>query len=154
MILTTHSVIGAASAYSLTQSPLIAFCVGFFSHFILDSIPHWEYYYSIKINNLKINDKEFLKDFLKISADLLVAFLLVFLFIQRGFTFDPIIWLGALGAVLPDVLQFLGGEKRLVPFHFFRKLHDFTHSRIDFLSEKSFGFLFQLFLVLIFLSLV
>ena len=43
MVLTTHAVAGATLATLVPNHPLWGFVIGFGSHFVLDSIPHWDY---------------------------------------------------------------------------------------------------------------
>jgi hypothetical protein len=54
MILTTHAVVGAALATFLPSHPVIAFAVGFASHFVLDAIPHVDYPIKSRSVNPKI----------------------------------------------------------------------------------------------------
>src|SRR3990167_5728733 len=42
MLSTTHLIVGAATA-TLIPNPYIAFPIAFFSHFLLDLIPHWNW---------------------------------------------------------------------------------------------------------------
>src|ERR1035437_7872513 len=116
MTLTSHAVVGAAIASAVPTHPVLAFSLGFFSHFLLDAIPHWDYHLSSMSENkenpldsdMKIG-KSFLFDLCKIGADFLLGFVLVFLFfgMSKNFSYDLTLFFGALGAVLPDALQFL-----------------------------------------------
>lgn len=90
MLSTPHLLVGAAVG-SVSPHPIIAFGVGFLSHFIMDKVPHW--------------------DWLPNTRWLLILAILEF-FAGAGLLFyltknsqDPyLLWAGALGGVMPDML--------------------------------------------------
>lgn len=99
MILTCHLLTGAAIALKIQPTPL-ALILAFLSHYLLDIIPHREY--SIKNIFEKRWSKSFF-DFLKVFLDIAFGALLI-LFLSKN---QPIIYAGALFAILPDGFTFL-----------------------------------------------
>ncbi len=99
MILAIHFLIGAAIVLKIKFLPL-ALILAFLSHYLLDTLPHWEY----SIENIKQKKwKNSFKDFLKIALDLSLGVFLVFLFSEKFF----LALIGGLIAVLPDAFVFL-----------------------------------------------
>lgn len=94
-----HVITGAAIG-ALSPNPAVAIAGGFFSHFVLDFIPHWDPSFDRK------NPKRFSRN------KLLFIFLLV---IDLGISFAilvslfkyPQIFLGGIAGILPDVDNFL-----------------------------------------------
>jgi len=111
MILCTHAVVGAALASFVPSHPAAAFAIGFASHFVLDAIPHWDY--SIKSRSINpmigapiVFDSALLQDAVTIGFDGLVG-IMVALFLFGSSANQWAILLGAIGAMLPDPLQFV-----------------------------------------------
>ena len=141
MILVTHGIIGAAVGRLFPGAPLVAFLAGFVSHFLTDAIPHWHYQlFSMRkdpanpLNNDMKFGWKFLMDLVSIGTDCLAGILLPILLFQgwSGFS-DPapaILW-GAIGAVLPDLLQFVYMKWRQGPFSPLQRFHLWIHSKID-----------------------
>ena len=120
MTLSTHAVVGASIAVLSKVNPVLAFFLGFGSHFILDSIPHWDY---------KVTKKN-------ITVDVFFGVILVFVFFYsssfsfHSLVFSAALW-GAFGAVLPDLL---------IGFHmkFPTKLVSFLHRfHIEIIHSKT-----------------
>lgn len=90
MLASTHLISGAVIG-SLVQSPVKAFSLGFLSHFVLDSIPHW--------GNFSSYDK-----FLKVAVvDGLSLIVLSSVLHKKSAKHKRLTVLaGALGAVFPD----------------------------------------------------
>lgn len=132
MTLTTHAVVGAAITSAFRLSPGAALVAGFASHFLLDRIPHWDYELDSMIidesnpfnNDLPIRGGA-LKDWLKITLDIVLGPALVFLFFTlNGQDFSLInLWFGAFGGMLPDGLQFLYMKFRREPLTSFYRFH-------------------------------
>lgn len=113
MMLSTHAVAGAAVAELFPNHPVLAFVVGFASHFVLDSLPHWDY----KLRSARKNEnpletdmelgRDFIVDIGKIAVDNVVGFAAALAFAK--FTHLPlsIAFIGACGGVIPDALQFV-----------------------------------------------
>ena len=148
MTLTTHAVVGAALATAVPTHPVLAFGLGFCSHFLLDAIPHWDYSTNSfeedkenpMNNDMKIG-KSFLFDLCKISLDFLLGFVLTFLFFGRlgNFSLDVTLFSGALGAVLPDALQFLYFKWRHEPAISIQKFYLWIHSKKELKDEPLIG---------------
>jgi hypothetical protein len=143
MISTCHILVGAAIASKIPSIPL-GLAAAFFSHYLIDFIPHYEY----PIN--QIRNRRWLRsifDFLKITLDLFLGFALIFLFAK------PNIWLfaAAILAIVPDgftLLQIIFPENKLL-----KKIRAW-HSKVNEISEKkkipaSLGILLSLIVALI-----
>lgn len=111
-----------------SPNPLLGLFLAFFSHLILDSLPHKEY----SISNIKKGDwKKSATDFLKISLDILFGILIIFLFSKN----IPLAILGGFFAALPDGLSFLFfvfPQMKILNFlnRFHRKTHWFELEKI------------------------
>ncbi|OHA58759.1 MAG: hypothetical protein A2607_00030 [Candidatus Vogelbacteria bacterium RIFOXYD1_FULL_42_15] len=160
MILTTHSLIGASVAAVLTKDPVIAFSVGMASHYLSDTIPHWDYELGSKINDdpknplgvdLDLKSTDFIFDLSKVMIDLAFGILAsIFIFISLLELNPLIVILGAVGGALPDFLQLAYMKIRREPFVTLQKIHNFFHSEKYHLKEKPVtGALWQLGLVLL-----
>lgn len=154
MTLGTHAVVGAAIATFFPQHPVLAFAGGFISHFILDSIPHWDYSLSSIENkeaskmdiDMKIG-KSFVFDLFKIGFDVsLGIFFALIMFFQKVNLMSLI--LGAGGAILPDFLQFLYFKIRKQPLTALQKFHLFIHHDKK-IYNPYFGIFFQVLIVFI-----
>ena len=144
MVLTTHAVVGGALAAFAHAGPAPAFALGFLSHFLLDAIPHWDYFHLMKSFesngagklgfSVKLS-KSLMRDILFILTDISLGLILVFLFfLRRGFDYefsslitDPVIW-GALGAMFPDFLQLVYSKFPREPFKSLQKFAEFIHA--------------------------
>jgi hypothetical protein len=132
MILSTHAAVGAALASFMPSNPGAAFLIGFASHFALDAIPHWDYPIRSPSVNPKIGarmvfDRALLRDALTIGSDGLAGIILVLYL----FGWSPGLWpifLGAIGAMLPDPLQFLHTRMPYEPLRSLQRFHDWAHS--------------------------
>lgn len=150
MILVTHAIIGGAVGRILPYNPILAFFLGFLSHFITDAIPHWHYpLFSRKPNagdpmdNDMLLNKWFVVDLFSIGIDFLAGILISLIFFHPSFSFDmPLISIlaGAIGGVAPDPLQFLYWK---IPNKFLtalQKFHiHFAHSKINIDSRHLLG---------------
>jgi hypothetical protein len=110
MILTTHAVVGAALATFLPSHPAAAFAIGFASHFVLDAIPHLDYPIKSRSVDPKIGapmvfDRALLQDVITIGSDGLFGMLVSLLLFSSSANFWAVL-MGAVGAILPDPLQF------------------------------------------------
>jgi hypothetical protein len=134
MILCTHAVVGAALASFLPSHPAAAFVVGFASHFALDAIPHRDYLIKSRSVNPLIGapivfDGAFLQDAVTIGSDGLFG-LLVALFLFGSSTSTSLwsILLGAIGAMLPDPLQFVHTRWPHEPLRTLQRFHRWAHA--------------------------
>ncbi len=162
MILVTHAVAGATLSTLIPAHPVLAFLTGFASHFVLDSVPHWDYHLRSHQRDLvsSLNDdiiigRDFLRDLFKIGLDLLMALLLVIL-ISR-INHNPsllIISLGAIGGVLPDFLQFAYFKLRWPILTWLQRFHQFTHTNYHWYGRLVLGLTLQVVIILLFILAV
>jgi len=113
MLLTPHILVGAAVA-SKFSNPLLGILFAFLSHFLLDSIPHWEYsaeaLKQIKTKGIRYCMPALLRVFLDIALGFIILILAVFLTTNR---FSPeFVLIGGFFGMLPDGLSFLLFWKR------------------------------------------
>jgi hypothetical protein len=133
MILTTHAVVGAALASFVPSHPAAAFVLGFGSHFILDAIPHVDYPIRSRSVNPKIGapmsfDGALLQDVVTIGSDGLFG-LVAALFLFSSATNFWAILMGAVGAMLPDPLQFAFTRWPHEPLRTLQRFHLWAHSK-------------------------
>ena len=156
MILTTHAIAGAAIAQFFPAHPVLAFGAGFVSHFLLDTIPHWDYTLRSskkdEQNPLSVDmevGKDFFVDLVKIGFDIMLgvfasAFILGFVF---GVPITTAAWLGMFGGMLPDFLQFAYMKWRREPLLSLQKFHHWIHSEKKLKQYPFSGILLQTLLV-------
>ncbi len=112
MIEAVHIIVGAAIAQN-SKNTLFGVTLAFFSHFLFDFIPHIEY--PLKKAG-KILDTP-LSDVIKIGADVLLGFLLIFIFSR-----DVLLAVaGGFFGMLPDLLTipfFLFPKNRILKFYY------------------------------------
>lgn len=155
MILFTHAAVGAAAA-EFTNSPVVALAIGFASHFILDAIPHWDY----ELRSLRVNaadnsktdmeiGRDFIVDLIKTVLDALFGIALGLLFYGTWLTpgHYAAAFFGAVGGLLPDVLQFVRMKIRREPLITLQNFHKRIHTPYRLKGLYIRGFLLQLALV-------
>ncbi len=107
MFLTVHAVAGEVLAQS-TTSPLIAFAIGFISHFFVDALPHGD-------ETLGERTRE---ETTRLIIRIVVIDLSLLMLVQAVLIYTGILsmtfvaFAGAFGAMLPDALQ--------LPFYIFK----------------------------------
>jgi hypothetical protein len=157
MTLTTHAITGAGFAVLLPTHPVGAFALGFVSHFLLDAIPHWDYSLSSmqsdgknKLNNDMKLGKDFLRDLAKVATDALLGVslsVLVFgMFLHLSFL---TVVCGAIGAILPDALQFVYMKWRHEPFVTLQRFHMWIHAEKHLNDRPVVGILSQVVLIVL-----
>lgn len=159
MILGVHAIVGGAVANAIEFGPMTAFFAGWASHYLCDSIPHWDYQLlSAKVdrhnplNNDLIIGQTFYSDLAKLSSDALIGLVLALVFFVNLTKPDNLIVVlaGVVGGLLPDLLQFVYMKFRRQPFIVLQKIHNTTHSSSRRFKEKPLlGFLLQLVVVMI-----
>jgi hypothetical protein len=132
MILCTHAVVGAALASLAPSHPAAGFMIGFASHFALDAIPHWDYPINSPSVNPKIGaplvfDGALLRDMVFIGSDGLVGIIAAVLLFGLSADLWAIV-VGAIGAMLPDPLQFLYVRLPFEPLRTLQRFHCWAHS--------------------------
>lgn len=125
MILLAHMLFGAAIGSVIKNIPLAIF-IAFLSHYFLDAFPHIEY----PIENIKNRQwQKSFPEFLRVSLDFLCGILLILLFSGS----QPVIYIYAASAILPDILSFfdLSSTNKLLEAH-----NDFHKNKIHSLKNK------------------
>lgn len=141
MLSVPHVVLGAALGQAVSEVPgagLIAFGLGWASHYLLDSLPHWERLVGAHGPDFdtKTPVREWPKSYLiQAVLDVVIAALLIGYLIWRvphgdQFWQNPVFW-GAIGAVFPDLLDNIPfWNRRLSNLPFFKQqrfLHYYFH---------------------------
>lgn len=135
MILATHAFVGAAIAQAIPQYPAIGFLAAFASHFVLDTIPHWEYSIEIEsytgINSKKILIQRIARDILKVLCDAQIGVLAVLLILWNG-TAESLLplALGMFGGILPDILHAITLIISWKPLNALQQFHKKIHTKI------------------------
>ncbi|MBX4188564.1 hypothetical protein KW792_00495 [Candidatus Saccharibacteria bacterium] len=94
MTITNHAVTGALVAAAIDR-PLIALPAALLSHFLIDALPHWDYY---KLAKTKKGKRAL------VSIDALLAFGLLSILALSVNAAPWIIFLGGCLGILPDVM--------------------------------------------------
>lgn len=94
MLTTPHAVAGATIGV-LLPNPLLAIPVAVASHFVLDSIPHWQETLAPYVPTNKT--------YIRIPLDIALALILVSLVAHWNYQDHTLIWLCALFANIPDL---------------------------------------------------
>lgn len=127
MILTPHLLVGAAIATKIKFLPLpLTLLLAFLSHYLLDSLPHWEPELDLDdfAKNIKKRRwKKVLPNSLKVFPDFFLGLLIIFIFSKNL----PLAMAGGFLGVLPDGLMFLSliSPNKLLKLHskFKRKIY-------------------------------
>ena len=131
MILSTHAVTGAAIASLIPSHPVAAFAAGFASHFVIDAIPHWDYpLRSITVkpgaNSVRLTPA-LVRDLCVIGGDGLAGLVLALAIFATPANVIAVA-AGAIGAMLPDPLQFLQSFYPREPLASLQRFHRWTHT--------------------------
>jgi len=120
MVISSHFLAGAAIG-KVTGNPILAIVVGFLFHFVMDLVPHWNYGYK--------HLKKFKTLILVLLDPLLALALFVAIGLARGYSFSTwlITFLGGVGCVLPDLIEFIIRIFNLQSLTFFLKFHRTVH---------------------------
>jgi len=125
MLLSVHATVGAVIGDNVS-TPILAFVLGFISHFILDMFPHGdEALIKAYRNNFKNRGMLYLIIFDLVST--IILLFLLFYFQKVSFT-KTVIW-GIMGGVIPDLMVAIN---EITHKHFCRtqKFHCWTHAKI------------------------
>lgn len=156
MILTPHAIIGATLANIFPNEPALGFGAAFFSHYVLDLIPHADY----EIGNFLDKDTKTVKSIKNNGAilhlsyiffDLLIAIIICAVLFVRDQKSALITFVGIIGGLLPDLFQLLYHKYKNEPWIFFQKVHDRLHNADKMKDRKALGFFIQFFLIVLFL---
>jgi hypothetical protein len=133
MILSTHAVVGGALAGLFPSHPVTAFAVGFASHFIIDAIPHWDYpLRSISVapgarNQVRLTPA-LARDLALIGFDAIAGLALAIGIFATPSTIVAVS-AGAVGAMLPDPLQFVHTHYPHEPLASLQRFHRWMHTK-------------------------
>lgn len=159
MVLATHAVAGAALASVMPSYPVAGFMVGFMSHFVLDSIPHWDYKILSNSIDPKSTDrklsfnKNMALDMLRIGSDGLLGLVLAYLFFFDSAS--PWVFIaGAIGAMLPDPLQFVYTRFPKGPIVYLQRFHEWIHATKHLKGRPVVGIATQIILCALFIFAV
>jgi len=134
MILFVHMLLGAAIGSSI-KNIWLAIILAFLSHYLLDLIPHVDY-------SLKNVDKKgwitIPSNIFKISLDLFLGILLIFLFSKN----QPVIYICAFFAILPDGFTVLNS---VLPNNILKSHLKFHTEKIHFLKNKKISLFWRIF---------
>lgn len=124
MFLTVHATVAAALTQSV-PTPWIAFVLGFFSHFVLDAIPHGDEI----IGSAPTKKGRLIRLLSAATIDgLILSVILFFGFSRDWFLYPLSVTVAAIGAMLPDALQLLADlMPHSVPLQRFRAFHHMFH---------------------------
>ncbi len=133
MILSTHAIVGAAIASLMPDHPALAFASGIASHFAIDAIPHWDY--PLRAISVKPDSRaapalnwSLCRDLGLIALDACVG-LAIALWLYATPTAEFSVLLGALGAMLPDPLQFAHRLYPREPLRTLQRFHVWIHTK-------------------------
>jgi len=142
MILASHIIVSGLLG-ATTQNYFLAAAIGLVSHYILDAIPHWDFYLSPEFNvKVETEDGSFIKEKLfwkevgKIAIDILIGLGLLFVFLKTSSYINiTAVFISVFFGVLPDPLQllYLMTKWRFIKWNFdFQEfVHHSIHSKID-----------------------
>lgn len=158
MVLTTHGIVGAATASLFPGHPVFGILAAFASHYILDSFPHWDYsIQSFKRDTDNSFNGEFIigpqsfVDLVKIGLDFTSGMILSLIFLTPMSPMPlglVLIIGGASAGMLPDLLQFVYFRFKpswLLPL---QRLHYFFHSQTKIRYNHLLGAAIQVTIVL------
>jgi hypothetical protein len=173
MTLATHAIAGAAIASFIPGRPVLAFTLGFASHFVLDAIPHYDYpIYSKTIDTngdfgtrrmssavlreaLRHRDILF-RDGINFSFDASIGLLvsvLAFSYPADDVTLLITILAGAIGGIFPDPMQFFSNAFPYEPLKTLQRFHHWIHQwRLREMGYLWTGIISQLTLVVIMIA--
>lgn len=114
MLLASHIIVSGILG-AKTGNYFLAGAIGLISHYALDAIPHWDYYISPEFESRAKNEgwrflkeKFFIKELTKISIDISIGLVLVFIFLKNLDGVNLIsVFISVFFGVLPDPLQLL-----------------------------------------------
>ncbi|MDE1874615.1 MAG: hypothetical protein KGI79_01625 [Patescibacteria group bacterium] len=132
MTLTAHAITGAAIAAAIPDHPILGFCAGFVSHYVLDAIPHTDYPIASPsldpmIGGKIVFDKRLALDALRIGGDAVVGVALSYMLFAApgliGHVGGRVALIGAAAGLLPDFFHFLYLRMPYGPFKALERFH-------------------------------
>lgn len=137
MVLSVHTLVGGALGAVLPVAPATSFVIGFISHFVLDAIPHSDYPLRSlskdredRGGDAMVKDARLAHDIFVNGIDGILGFLVLISLTVNSGSLVPIVF-GAIGACVPDGLQFLHFMFPKVRWlKAFKSFHGFFHTPI------------------------
>jgi len=144
MFLTIHAATGAFIGEQV-HSPIMAFILGFLSHFVLDIFPHGDYE---AIKNYRQGKKIKTMFSIVLIDGIIMTLFILLLFTKKDFFHPNTVAWGITGSILPDLLV---GIYELTGKYFkkFRNFHYFLHNYLKFDVSFLTGLIIQIILFLI-----
>jgi len=123
MLVITHALAGGFVA-SKISNPILSSPLIVASHFLLDSIPHWDLGTGFRKRKKIVN-------FLLGWTDFLSAIGICWFVFQKNLPFNPLLWTGIFFSLLPDFLEFpaLFLNWRFFPFDKLELIHSYFFHR-------------------------
>lgn len=151
MILMTHAIVGAGVAQLFPNHPVVGFLAGVASHYLSDTVPHWDYGKYLSSLQKKGTGPEEKFDRIVLGPKFLLESSVVLFDVVFGLLLSWLIWsnpstgslmlivLGAFGGMLPDFLQIVYGFWKNKITSSLQRFHNFFHTPEKFKIEKLFG---------------
>lgn len=158
MTLATHAVVGSLVGAMAVANPVAAAVLGFTSHFLMDSIPHWDYHLASashdsadELNSdMDTSGLNFILDLGKIALDIAIGLIVVwFTFSLSTQTVFIGAFIGAIFAMAPDALQFVYWKFRHEPLTSLQKFHIYIHAATSLDKRSILGILSQIAIIAI-----
>jgi hypothetical protein len=153
LTLTTHAIVGAAIVSIFPDYPLLALPLAFVSHFLLDSLPHWDYPLHSSSIDPRLGapmkyDWKLCADLLTIGGDAVLGIVLASLiFAAHNPAHFFLILGGACAAMLPDPLQFAYVRFPHQPLTSLQRFHHWVHTSYRMRGRPVLGVASQLCLI-------
>jgi hypothetical protein len=157
MTLATHAIVGAMVAEFTPRYPVLGFILGFLSHLMIDSLPHYDYSLS---SGVHVSDKDFrkydlvlgrnfLSDLISMGIDCVGGFVIALALFSGTKWSMGIAMIGAFGGVLPDFLQFVYFKTHAKVLTALQRFHSALQKNNAFEKRPLPGLAIQIFTILI-----
>lgn len=152
MFLTAHA---SAALWISTQTndPLLAFVMGFLSHFVLDAVPHGDESFGKHISNNR-RAKYFYLAKVAFVDIVFAATMIAFYFDKRPAADRTTVSLAVFGSWLPDFLWLANGIIKVKILNFYTKVHDRIHRLINWHFSPVYGVPFQIIVSILILKAI
>lgn len=138
MLITPHAILGASIAAKV-ENPFLVLPISFFSHYLLDLVPHWQETLYPYIPTKKTVIRTFF--------DLLISFIIVY-FIAKDSKMPWLIWSAGVIANISDLDTLISLNKKSFKFKPFKVYYN-LHGKIQRETGSLLGILPQLLVVIL-----
>lgn len=121
MLFASHMLVGAAAG-EMVENPFLAFLLGFFLHFVLDAIPHFD---TVGKNILNW------RQLLIIAVDGVAGLFILYLLFTKYSEFHWSFVFGALGSITPDLLDNVPFWQKKFQSNFLGKAFHNFHTKVQ-----------------------